>query len=86
MPVYVYQAAETKKSCEKCKDGFEFAQPMKASPLEECPECGSPVMRIIQPAGINTHAVKSMISKDNLMKHGFKTGTQLLEEGKFGAD
>ena len=55
---------------------------MKDEPLESCPDCASPVMRVIQLVGINTRSAKSMVSKDNLMKHGFKTGTQLLEEGK----
>ena len=86
MPLYVYQTSDPKRSCEKCRDGFELAQSMKDRPLEVCPGCSSPVMRVIQPAAINTRRGRSMMSKDNLMKHGFKTGTQLLEEGKFKAD
>ena len=82
MPVYVYQAADLKKSCKKCRKGFEFTQSMKDEPLKQCPECRAPVMRIIQAPGVNTHWSKSMTSKDNLQKHGFKTGGQLLEEGK----
>ena len=82
MPVYVYQAVEQEKSCEKCRDGFELTQSMKDSPLEKCPECRAPVMRVIQPAGINTRWGKSKTGRDNLAKHGFKTGGQLLEEGK----
>ncbi len=82
MPVYVYQAVDLEESCGKCKQGFEFAQPMKDEPLKNCPECRAPVMRIIQAPGVNTRWGKSKMSKDNLAKHGFKTGGQLLEEGK----
>ena len=82
MPVYVYQAVDLAESCEKCKEGFELTQSMKDEPIGQCPECRAPVMRIIQAPGVNVRWVRSKISKDNLAKHGFKTGGQLLEEGK----
>ncbi len=86
MPVYVYQAADVGKSCGKCRGGFEFTQSMKERPLGKCPDCGAPVIRVIQAAGINTRWRKSLTSGDNLKKHGFRTGTQLLEEGKLKLD
>lgn len=44
MPIYVYE----------CENGhhFEKWQSMKDDALKECPECGAPVRRIMQPAGI----------------------------------
>lgn len=47
MPTYVYEAKDPKKSCAKCKGSFEIMQSIKDDKLVECPECGSPVHRII---------------------------------------
>ena len=45
MPVYEYE-------CESCRIRFERLQHFNDEALKECPECGSPVRRLIQPAGI----------------------------------
>ncbi|MBM4429449.1 MAG: zinc ribbon domain-containing protein [Chloroflexi bacterium] len=45
MPIYEYQ-------CESCCIRFERMQHFKDQPLKECPECGGPVHRLIQPVGI----------------------------------
>jgi putative FmdB family regulatory protein len=47
MPTYVYEAKDPKKSCSKCKGSFEIMQSIKDDKLVECPECGSPIHRII---------------------------------------
>jgi len=47
MPIYQYEACDPKKSCPKCKDGFEFAQSINDDRLTTCPDCGSPVLRVI---------------------------------------
>ncbi len=52
MPVYVYEAKEPGKGCDKCRDGFEIAQSLKDDRLTVCPECGAPIYRVIQPAGL----------------------------------
>ena len=44
MPTYLYE-------CEEC-GRFEKMQSIKASPLKECPECGSKVRRIIGSPGV----------------------------------
>lgn len=44
MPTYLYE-------CDEC-GRFEKMQSIKASPLKECPECGSEVRRIIGSPGV----------------------------------
>jgi putative FmdB family regulatory protein len=46
MPLYVYEAKAG--GCEKCSAGFEVSQSLKDAKLEVCPDCGAPVMRVIQ--------------------------------------
>jgi putative FmdB family regulatory protein len=45
MPLYEYE-------CESCGVRFERRQHMEDEPIEECPECGGHVHRLIQPVGI----------------------------------
>jgi len=73
MPTYCYQARQREKSCTLCREGFEIKQSMKDQPLQKCPECGSPVERIIKSVGIRTSpTTKTILSDSNLKKHGFK--------------
>ncbi len=44
VPIYEYE-------CEN-KHRFEKWQSMKDDPIKECPECGTPVHKILHPAGI----------------------------------
>ena len=45
MPIYEYQ-------CEQCRLRFEKMQRFSDDPLAQCPECGGPVHRVIQPVGV----------------------------------
>lgn len=45
MPTYTYQ-------CDSCGHGFEAVQRFADDPLTECPECGAPIHRVIQPVGV----------------------------------
>lgn len=45
MPMYAYE-------CKENGHQFEVRQSFDDDPVSECPECGSPVRRLIQPAGI----------------------------------
>jgi len=45
MPTYVY-------GCDACGHQFEKFQKFSDEPVRECPNCGQPVRRILQPAGI----------------------------------
>ena len=46
MPVYVYEAKG--KGCARCANGFEISQSIKDDKLTVCPDCGAPVVRVIQ--------------------------------------
>lgn len=77
MPTYVYQAG--KNGCDLCRESFEFKQSMKDKPLAECPECGAAVERVICAPFLQTGRTdKSVLSDDNLKKHGFN---KLINEG-----
>ena len=45
MPLYEYE-------CDECGVRFERMQRMSDEPIEECPECGCHVHRLIHPVGI----------------------------------
>jgi len=45
MPIYEYE-------CEHCGVRFEKLQRMTDSALEDCPECGGHVHRVMQPVGV----------------------------------
>jgi len=47
MPVYIYRAKDSKKSCEYCRNGFEVLQKAGGDPVEKCPECGAAVVKVI---------------------------------------
>lgn len=55
MPLYVYEAVDPKRSCAKCRDGFEVSQSLKDAKLTQCPDCGAGVYRVIQAPGL-THS------------------------------
>ena len=46
MPLYVYEAKG--KGCARCGGGFEISQSIKEPKLTVCPDCGAPVVRVIQ--------------------------------------
>lgn len=52
MPLYVYQAEDEAKSCAKCKDSFEIVQPLADPRLTHCPDCGSPIYKVIGAPGL----------------------------------
>jgi putative FmdB family regulatory protein len=47
MPIYEYQAVTGKHSCAHCRESFEVLQKLSDPPLENCPECGNPVNKLI---------------------------------------
>jgi len=79
MPTYVYRVKEGAKGCGRCAGEFEATQRMSDAPLTACPDCGTPIERVILPCGINTHWSKSRLSDRNLAQHGF---TKLTREGQ----
>jgi putative FmdB family regulatory protein len=47
MPIYEYQAADTEQACDYCRDGFECLRQLSDPPLSCCPECGTPIKKLI---------------------------------------
>lgn len=45
MPLYVYK-------CDECGITFERRQSFHDEPLNQCPECGGHIHRVLQPVGI----------------------------------
>ena len=52
MPLYVYEAKDPKKSCDRCRGGFEISQSLKDDRLVKCPDCGNEIFRVIQAPGL----------------------------------
>ena len=76
MPVYQYEAIDPEKSCPHCAGGFETVQSIHDTRLSACPECKSPVRRVITAPAIGRS--KSMLD-DRAKAAGF---TKLKRLGK----
>ena len=55
MPLYVYEAKDPEKGCEKCRNGFEIPQSLSEDKLTHCPYCRADVFRVICAPGL-THS------------------------------
>ena len=79
MPVYGYRPKEEGTGCEHCSNGFETKQRITDAALEKCPECQTPIERILFAVGLCTRGCdKSLLSDSNIKKHGF---SKLVNEG-----
>ena len=47
MPIYEYEAMESKRTCERCRWPFEVMQGIRDDPVAVCPSCGGSVRRRI---------------------------------------
>ena len=83
MPLYDYRAKDESRSCDHCREGFEVTHGMRESGPEKCPKCGVQVVRAISAPQIkgDRWSSRRLLNKDNIRKHGFKTGSDLLESG-----
>jgi putative FmdB family regulatory protein len=45
MPIREYAAADPRKSCAHCKEGFEEVESLNATALKKCPKCGNQILR-----------------------------------------
>ena len=52
MPIYVYEAKDSGKGCDRCRSGFEIRQSLGEPKLENCPSCGAGVIRVVQAPGL----------------------------------
>ena len=77
MPLYVYEAKDAGKSCDKCRNGFEIMQSLKDARLDHCPYCRNPVYRVIQAPGL-TH------SKTDLHYRAKRAGFHTLKKVQKG--
>ena len=76
MPIYEYRPRE-QNSCDYCADGFEVMQKIADPELTQCPQCGSPVGRLISAPSVPKSSPS--MDADNIGKHGF---TQYRRAGK----
>ena len=53
MPTYVYESEDPAKGCDRCRGSFEVMQSLSDERLTRCPECGAPVLRVIQAPGLS---------------------------------
>lgn len=47
MPIYEYENPDPANACARCTNRFELIRPTGAEALSVCPECGSPVQRVV---------------------------------------
>jgi len=79
MPIYVY-GPSTDEHCRYCMNNFERRQRIDAVRLTRCPECQSPVKRVI--SAPNIPATPPNISEKNIGEKGF-TQYRKLEKGVY---
>lgn len=76
MPIYEYRSSRA-QSCQTCTQGFEVFQKAGEPKLENCPECGAPVRRVL--SAPNLQKPSPSLEPTNLEKHGF---TQYKKSGE----
>jgi len=75
MPTYEYE-------CESCHIRFERLQHFKDEPVKECPECGGPVHRLIQPVGIIFKGSGFYVTDNRQLTSGSSQSHKALEAPK----
>lgn len=83
MPTYAYR-------CSACAHEFEIVQKFSEEPLKFCPECGSPIRRVIFPAGIvfkgsGWYINDSRKSGEQKSEKSSKSGSSESSESKSGS-
>ena len=81
MPFYEYEPDDPEASCDHCRGGFEEFQTMSAAALATCPQCDSPVHRILS-TFLFHQGTQHVLKQDNLEKHGF-TQYKKLDKGVY---
>ncbi len=77
MPFYEYANA-SEAGCSHCRTGFTVLQRLSDAPVEYCPNCGSPVRRIISPPNV-VSGQAHRLRESSIEKAGF---TQYRKIGK----
>ena len=83
MPTYDYLAKDPERACGHCRQGFEVVRGMDEPDPTTCPRCGAAIVRKWSAPFVaeGRWSSKRLLNKDHLHKHGFKTGSDLLESG-----
>ena len=76
MPFYEYQSTPD-RGCDHCTEGFAVLQKISEPAIEQCPECGHAVQRVI--SAPNLAKPSPSLDPKNIEKHGF---TQYKKSGK----
>lgn len=79
MPVYDYEAISPDKGCRHCAGGFETTQSIHDPRLTACPECGSPIRRVITAPAIG----RSKSKLDDRAKSAGFTKLKRLGKGEY---
>ena len=78
MPIYEYQAKTEDAACDYCRTGFERLQKLADAALLACPQCNSPIKRVISAPNLQSGS-KDTLKPKNIEQHGF---TQYRKVGK----
>lgn len=76
MPIYQYVADPP--ACATCEEGIEILQKLSDPALAACPDCGTPVHRVIS-APCVVSGTAHLAKESHIEKHGF---TQYKRAGK----
>ena len=79
MPIYEYRARD-EQNCAYCAERFEVLGKIQDPPLENCPQCGAPVVRCV--SAPNLARPGPSLNESNLEKHGF-TQYRKVEKGVY---
>ena len=79
MPVYDYEAISPDAGCPHCAGGFETTQSIHDPRLTACPECGSPIRRVITAPAIG----RSKSKLDDRAKSAGFTKLKRLGKGEY---
>jgi len=79
MPTYEYQASDSAKACERCKDVFEVFQTLRDPRLETCPHCGATVRKIFTAPAIG----RSKSGLDDRAKNAGFTKLKKVGKGEY---
>lgn len=70
MPIYEYSAADPQHCCPHCQTSFEVFARISDADLAQCPQCGSPVKRLISAASVIS-GTAHLHKESHFSKRGF---------------
>jgi len=79
MPTYEYEAADPSHACPTCLKGFELVRSLRDPPVTNCPQCGSPVRKVIAAPAIG----RSISSLDDRAKRAGFSKLKRLGKGEY---